>query len=424
MKIRKLGFFEILLPIVIVAFAGQGTSFVVAVFSNNTRWLVCLLLLFYLLFSGRFFNKLNDMLMAILFFYFSWCILTTTWSTVPLLSFLKSSAFFLVSLTMIVAGKVWVRKYSWERSLDWLFFLAVIALLSGILGRGVEGALDVGYGSGAIDLYQGLTGNANMFGMLQTMAFPFLLWKAYKNWKVRKLCFIWGGLLALAVFFLLESYSRSALLAALSVCFIFFISLSSRKKYVILINSIIIFSFSFVLMAPVAIKVLSAHLYKDNRADADLFSTRRSVWDDSYEAAVYGGWLGIGYGSAVAQENYKLQALSSGAYTREKGNSQLAIIEETGVVGLILYTTFLVIFSIRAIKCYRELNGSEKVLMGLVLGSLLGLLISSIFEAWWDAPGSPEAVYFWTMTGIAMGLMQVTKKEVIREYFAMEAMHR
>jgi hypothetical protein len=32
------------------------------------------------------------------------------------------------------------------------------------------------------------------------------------------------------------------------------------------------------------------------------------------------------------------------------------------------------------------------------------MIANSVFEAWWVAPGSPEAAYFWGLVGIALGM--------------------
>jgi hypothetical protein len=51
-----------------------------------------------------------------------------------------------------------------------------------------------------------------------------------------------------------------------------------------------------------------------------------------------------------------------------------------------------------------------KVMGALVLGALIGQIAQSIFEAWWVAPGSPEAAYFWAMAGVALGLSVESRK--------------
>ena len=43
---------------------------------------------------------------------------------------------------------------------------------------------------------------------------------------------------------------------------------------------------------------------------------------------------------------------------------------------------------------------------GLSQERSLGSRLSSVFEAWWVAPGSAEAVYFWGIAAVGLGLAQ------------------
>jgi hypothetical protein len=41
-----------------------------------------------------------------------------------------------------------------------------------------------------------------------------------------------------------------------------------------------------------------------------------------------------------------------------------------------------------------------------MLGAIVGMLIQSVFEAWWVAPGAPEFAYLFSILGVATGLSQ------------------
>ena len=58
----------------------------------------------------------------------------------------------------------------------------------------------------------------------------------------------------------------------------------------------------------------------------------------------------------------------------------------------------------------KERNREAKAVLGLAGGTLLGMTAQSIFEAWWVAPGSPEAAYFWALSGVALGLAQQSRR--------------
>jgi len=97
--------------------------------------------------------------------------------------------------------------------------------------------------------------------------------------------------------------------------------------------------------------------------------------------------------------------LSALSYGREKGNSQLAIVEETGLVGLGLYGILLITLFTPLISAHlREKSRDGKVILGLITGALAGLTLESVFEAWWVAPGSAESAYFWSLAGVGLGI--------------------
>jgi hypothetical protein len=44
-------------------------------------------------------------------------------------------------------------------------------------------------------------------------------------------------------------------------------------------------------------------------------------------------------------------------------------------------------------------TSSDKIAVGLLGGTLVGLLVQSLLEAWWVAPGSAESGTFWMLLG-------------------------
>ena len=71
--------------------------------------------------------------------------------------------------------------------------------------------------------------------------------------------------------------------------------------------------------------------------------SRQSAWDVSWNMAKQGGWFGAGYGVSVDRGSFR-GGLTAVGYGREKGNTQLAIMEETGIVGLAIHV--LIVFSV------------------------------------------------------------------------------
>jgi O-antigen ligase len=146
------------------------------------------------------------------------------------------------------------------------------------------------------------------------------------------------------------------------------------------------------------------YIYKSSKQGQGVFYTREQVWEISKENALAGGWLGAGYGVSIG-ENEFAGGLTAVGYGREKGNTQMAIMEETGLVGLGLYAAFLIVLFRRMLRLFLRVGTrDERVLLGIVIGTLVGLTVQGIFEAWWVAPGSPEAAYWWAFVGVASGV--------------------
>jgi hypothetical protein len=135
--------------------------------------------------------------------------------------------------------------------------------------------------------------------------------------------------------------------------------------------------------------------------------SREDVWRLSFDNAIKGGVFGAGFAVTIGDTDFKLA--SQKRYGREKGNSQLAILEETGAIGLLLSSMVIILFYIHSFFYYVRLRGDDKVIMGLVLGSISGLLMESIVEAWWDSLG-PEVICFWMLVGVVFGMIHLSKQ--------------
>jgi hypothetical protein len=51
------------------------------------------------------------------------------------------------------------------------------------------------------------------------------------------------------------------------------------------------------------------------------------------------------------------------------------------------------------------------MMMGLLIGTLSGMILQSVFEAWWVAPGAPEFAYFWAVAGAALGAARLIRNQ-------------
>lgn len=414
MRIRKRSFLEISLPLIALAFLGQGTKFINITHLPDIRFVLLFILLTYFFLNKKIFAHIeNGPFIFFLLSYLLFCVATSLWSEVPLLSFSKSVAFLFAVITLVSAGCAWVVKFGYRNSLEWMLPILIITLVSGVFGGKADDQI------GDVMLYGGLSGNANNFGFLTAMVSSLILWRCYCVKENKKVLFFWIVFLIMDLKFLFSSFSRSSIANFLCVILFFSISLPFSKKILITFGSIVSLILLLVMM-PVSLleSMAMMHVIKGGNygvqgpvTDQILYSRER-VWQQSFNNAMKGGMMGAGFSVTIGDTDYKVgQAL----YGREKGNAQLAILEETGFVGLILSSIVIFLFFAHAFSYYMRLNGDEKVMLGLVLGSICGLLVESFVEAWWDSIG-PEVICFWILVGIVFGIIHSWRKEEHRIY--------
>lgn len=374
----------------------------------KTRWLMLIVMMLYMLIQRSLIRYFDWKLLLILSLYCAWCFFTSYWSIVPILSIIKSLLLFCMISVMVSAGVEWVKRHSMDDMLGYLRVVACFFLLSGYLR----------YLSGTAILesaFMGLTGNPNMFGFMMAAIFPLFCWETYRHWSpfypVKRL--FWLFLLVSCVFFLFASMTRSAILMSMSIFIGFIISLDLNKKILLSVFGMISLLFILIVYPPALLGLTNTvkyYLLKGNVDSGQIVETvlenRRLVWSTSYEAAKEGGWFGVGYAATVGQNDFTLNnRLNSANYGREKGNSQLAVIEETGVIGFIGYLSIMGLISYKLVKVFfMALRKSDRVLIGIIAGTFFGMIAQSIFEGWWDAPGGPDSVYFWVLIGVIRGL--------------------
>lgn len=413
-KKRYSYFITYFLPLFLVGYGGSGITFLRPIFSTNARW-VLLVMMFVFLSSKVYLMRLMDKrLTFLLFIYCGWCFLTSFWSEVPLLSFMKSGIFSIAIFVGIFAGIEWVRVNSKEQALSYLWLFAVVVLLASFFGP------RSGY-----NYYAGLMSNSNLLGFMIAACFPLLLWKAYLSQNKKRVLYI---LICLSCFyFILLSMSRASILMLLITLWCFLLSFNLNKKIVLLLSTTII-SLIFIAINPAVLENTTEALKPYiNKGGASVLHSRLSVWEDSYEGAIEGGWLGLGYGVSAGFADFNMErGLTAVGYGREKGNSQLAIIEETGLIGLFLYLILITyLISKLIIMYFNASNQGDKILIGIITGVFSGLIVLSFFEGWWTSSGSLESIYFWILVGIARGIeISLQNKRVRNVEFKMETSNR
>jgi hypothetical protein len=207
----------------------------------------------------------------------------------------------------------------------------------------------------------------------------------------------------------LTSMSRASFLI-MGCILILYLLAQQKRRQAIYVLAIIMVAVAAVLAAPDTIRDNFLHFAHKGNPNADILFSRRSLWEVSYEQALKGGWFGGGYGVTIGETGFGF-GLTAFGYGREKGNTQLAIMEELGLIGLWLYGLLLAGLFGHLARTFKQFQTrDDKVAFGIVTGAILGMTVNSVFEAWWVAPGSPECSYFWGLVGIALGMGRVAAK--------------
>lgn len=386
--------FPFIFPLAILAFAGSSYTYLDRIFTASTRWGFLGLLLLSILFSFRKISSGHWTIM-LLFLYAVWGVTTSIWSEAMDLSLLKSSVFAVVSFTFYFAGSFWGEVVGRDRIFDFLFPVLLMTFVSSLLGYFLSPFAFDG------DFFQGFVHGSNMLGFLIAISAPCVLWKYYKADARTVDRMLYGFMAAALAYFLYLSHSRAAMLAVFCVLatFLYVVSLKRALLLAGLISFLIVMMMTF---NPEALKtVIHDTVFKKSNT---LLYTRAQTWEESFAQAQKGGLLGGGYGVTIGSDAWK-GGFSAVGYGREKGNSQLAVTEETGLVGLFLYSLLMISIFLSMISALGSARGmDERVAMALCLGAIAGFFVNSCFEAWWVAPGSFESVAFWSVVGVATGI--------------------
>lgn len=382
------------LPLAILAFSSAQVHYLNLALNTTTRWIFLACLLIALLLRGDIVKGYGMAFAQILLIYILWCFATCEWSEVPLLSILKATALVLTATAFISAGYCWAVRHGSDNLVGFLLpVLAVVAFGS------LPGPEPYSFGT---SLYEGMSLNPNDLGILAASALPLTVYNAYEMRRRRNggvLYYVWI-LATLSILALLwATGSRASMMCAAAIFGAFSLAVSPSWRITALL-----FGGLAILVAYLAFPKTDQNFYENivakSAENGDVLYTRRETWGESYDAALQGGSLGLGYGVAAGFTDFKF-GLTANTYGREKGNSQLAVWEETGLVGLFLYIILMVALAIELPQAFNRMPTPVlKVQYALLGGLCVGLLIQSVFEAWWTSPGAAEFVTFFTTIGV------------------------
>ena len=334
------------------------------------------------------------------------CLITGFWSQNFELSIVKLMVYSLTTIGLFLGGV----RFSQSREAGANPFLPLGYVFVSAVATSVPTLF---FGGGFADgNFRGITGNSNTLGAMIALSSPWLLFELNRGLGRR-----WRkwGLIALTVFAmvcLFLTYSRSSIGTFALICLFALRGMRLSRRLLVL------YTVASVLILALAFNEGLYHAFYEKivlKRSESVMESRRDQMETSWAAAKQGGVLGLGFGVSAGESRYwTFGSFSRSA--REKGSSQMAILEETGVVGFALYLGFLLCTLLFLLKGWR-LPGMA-FLGALSTAFFLAGILHSMFEAWFLATG-PESAFFWAGLGLAVGALdQVTVRTDVPDYRA------
>lgn len=352
-----------------------------------------------------------------------WAALTSLWSFYPVIS-LTRGAYYIYLITGLVAMVYHLEKKGisfFELLLPVNLLIVLISLFS--LFTGIPGD---GWTAGNAKGFMGMFAHQNTLGAILLFTFPgwmYLHWKSQqkslpfrwsktfsslKNAEPGWLKKIWIVGVFLNLILLTLTHSRASIfsLFVMLALYSFMLYRNNVKGLVVSSLLLVLTIVSVSVIDPVLVKnSISSGFEKDAprvqeenllppknkeswysfwyKGDDTPYSTRQHIFTDSWKAAQIGGIFGIGYG--VSYPDIKNTAAGSrydenGRYIREKGNSFLALVEETGIVGLFLFLLPVILSLVKTNYLTGDFNSDNQG--SVLLSILLVLILHAQFEGW------------------------------------------
>jgi O-antigen ligase len=252
-------------------------------------------------------------------------------------------------------------------------------------------------------------GNPNSLGaVMGVIVVPVLLWGILTATPPGRRLRL-GIELFLALLLLMSSYSRASMAAA-TIAFLFLCV--GARRYRLLAKGLagaVVIAMVVVIFLPRSAQTPdtgesdslgSVFLYKGHR-DEGVFESRKSVWQETWHSIKENTWFGTGFGtSRISEDMTKLQYANhhiDSWITREHGNSYLAIIEWSGLLGVIPFYALVGVTAANVLRVFAWLRRTGQVLSPAVLlaATVSAGLVHAMFEDWMFAVGYYICLIFW-----------------------------
>ncbi len=261
-------------------------------------------------------------------------------------------------------------------------------------------------------------GNPNSLGAIMAIAVtPTLLWGFLTaETPQRKLRLNLELLLSWVL--LLSSYSRASIAGAAVASCLICISLRQNRLLLKGIAAGIVIAICVAIVLPPESdnatansgSFVSTFMYK-GKEDKGLMGSRIGPWRETWNVIRDKPWFGSGFGtSAITADMTRMQysAHHTDAWViREHGNSYLAILEWTGLLGVVPFYFLAILAATYAGRVFLWLRQSSNAFSPALPAAaiIVAGLVDAMFEDWLFAVGYYVCVFFWSISFILADIL-------------------
>lgn len=265
-------------------------------------------------------------------------------------------------------------------------------------------------------------GNPNSLGaVMGVVVVPTIFWGLLRAENVRarwRLAFE----LCLATALLMTSFSRAGIAAAAVSCV--WIAVAVRR-YGLIMTAVAVSLVIAILTPRFAPRdqdqdflgdaeqesVASLFLYK-GKPSQGLLGSRKGPWEQTLSSIKAHPWFGCGFGTSVSDRSAAYFELTRSQFIdsrmiREHGNSYLAILEWSGLLGVAPFYFLVAVTAWKAKAAIASLRRTGNVFSPAVPAAAIVIagLVGAAFEDWLFAVGYYLCVFFWAMAFILADLV-------------------
>jgi O-antigen ligase len=262
-------------------------------------------------------------------------------------------------------------------------------------------------------------GNPNSLGLVTgAVTTPVLLWamivsQGTRSYPRRVLVLI------LSILLLLSSYSRAGIGAAVLASV--FLCLSLGRYRILAKGAAVALTGAVLVAATVPLPdthnvhtdtLMDVFLYK-GKAEAGVFGSRLSPWQQATDVIQKHPWFGSGFGTSETsvegrQWGYAFQSMRGSI--REHGNSYMALLEWVGLLGIVpfILLILLVVVNLGRVALWMRRTRSPFSPAIPIAAVVAAGMAHAIFEDWMFAPGYYMCVFFWSLAFILTDVLPRT----------------